>query len=363
MKWFRGGKASDYGGGRDTAGIVSWVTKKSGPPSTQLDGADAVAAFVEGKTGAVIGAFKAREGDAYEKFLAAANDGSLDDFQFADYAGADTDSVTLHTAHAEPATVDGEIAAFVLDNGYPLVDVLPEAWSRYQKKGLPLAILFTDPASESDDAVNAIKAAAEKVKGKFSFSLADGVRFKQQIERMGGSEELPSLAAMKLSGKANYPYDGELTADAVADWAQGIVDGAIKANLRSEEIPEDNTGGVFVAVGKNFDELIGGDKDVLLEIYAPWCGHCKSLAPIYEELGEKYASNDKVVIAKLDGTANDLEGVEYRGFPTLKFFPAGKGLAGMKDYDGGRTLDDFVTYLSENAVNAKDTGSDDKTEL
>lgn len=45
---------------------------------------------------------------------------------------------------------------------------------------------------------------------------------------------------------------------------------------------------VQVVVAENFDEIVNAqDKDVLIEFYAPWCGHCKNLEPKYKELGEK----------------------------------------------------------------------------
>lgn len=53
---------------------------------------------------------------------------------------------------------------------------------------------------------------------------------------------------------------------------------------------------------ENFDSLVLGSKNALVEFYAPWCGHCKQLAPKYEELAKVFAGDKNVVIAKLDAT-------------------------------------------------------------
>jgi protein disulfide-isomerase A6 len=112
---------------------------------------------------------------------------------------------------------------------------------------------------------------------------------------------------------------------------------------------------------ENFDEYIDGSKFALVEFFAPWCGHCKNLAPVYEELADAFAhAKDKVVIAKVDADAHRDLGTKFdvKGFPTLKWFPKGK--TEPEAYEGGRDLNDFAQYITQrtgtispiNAVNS-----------
>ncbi|CRK28765.1 hypothetical protein BN1723_018361, partial [Verticillium longisporum] len=79
---------------------------------------------------------------------------------------------------------------------------------------------------------------------------------------------------------------------------------------------------VIDLIPSNFDKVVlKSGKPTLVEFFAPWCGHCKTLAPVYEELALAFEnSKDKVQIAKVDADAQKELGKRFgiQGFPTLK---------------------------------------------
>merc|ERR1719265_2439875 len=121
-----------------------------------------------------------------------------------------------------------------------------------------------------------------------------------------------------------YPFTEEMTADGVRTFVSDFLAGKLNPTLKSEEVAaDDQTHDVVVVRGTSFaDIVLENDEDVLVEFYAPWCGHCKKLAPILDEVGARLKNNANVVIAKMDSTANEVnvDGLSVKGYPTLYFF-------------------------------------------
>lgn len=231
---------------------------------------------------------------------------------------------------------------------------------------IPLAYIFSETEEEREALSKELKPVAEKHKGAINFATIDAKAFGQHAGNLNLEVgKWPAFAIQDVSKNQKYPFSDQGDVKAISEKKIGsfvadFVAGKIEPSIKSEPIPEKQEGPVTVVVAKNYQELvIDNDKDVLLEFYAPWCGHCKALAPKYEELAALYKGHtDKVVVAKVDATANDVPD-EIAGFPTIKLFK-GKDKSAPVDYSGSRTVEDLVKFIRENGSHQVDAKIEEK---
>lgn len=359
LKYFVNGKASDYGGGRTADTIVSWLKKRALPAVSELADQAAVDALAKDNDLVCVGRVAPDSDEA--KVLADFADSFRDDCTTGSINDGTVPSFEL-LMNGETLVMEGDftqenLEKFFSTERFPLIDEIgPENYKLYMDRGLPIVWLAID--SDNSAARDAVEVEAGKYKGELSVVWVDAVKFKQHVEGNLGIKANPGVMIVRDSDNKKFKFEGDvLNADELAAFFSGYSDGTLTPFLKSQPIPDDNDGDVTVIVGKNFDDVaLDATKHVLVEFYAPWCGHCKKLAPIWDELGAKYADDDRVTIAKCDATENDTQET-VQGFPTIYYY--GPDNESTK-YEGGRELDNFVDYLEARLPAAADADAKDE---
>jgi len=243
-----------------------------------------------------------------------------------------------------------------------LDEVGPDNYAVYAESGKPLAYLFLDPSEENkEEHIKTFRPIAERFHDKVNFVWIDAIQFGDHAKALNLQDnKWPAFVIQELEKQLKFPYPQEQSLDAekIEEMVESYLSGALKPELKSKPIPETQDGPVFELVGRQFEEIVFDEsRDVFIEFYATWCGHCKRLKPTWDSLGQHFSSfKDRLTIAKMEATENDIPPsatLQVSGFPTLKFKKAGS--RDFIDYNGDRSLENLVAFVHENAKNSLDT--------
>jgi len=345
LKLFKNGVPSDYEGDRTAEAIVSFMKKQSAPAITELKEAEDITKFSGEDRVVIVGFFADKSSPQYTIFHETA-DKLRNSLSFGEIVGASESLLSSFGISSTPAVVlfkkfdegkqvlesskftdSNSLTSFINTFSVPLFDEIGgHNYKIYVESVVPLAYLFVDLTVEGQKEKlvdNTLLEVSRANRGKVNFVFIDWAKYQKHAERLGLSGKVvPALVIEKIDDGLHYAYDEqkEITKEGVSEWIAKFVSGELSPTIKSEEIPAENNGPVITVVAKSFDSIVlDSTKDVLLEFYAPWCGHCKKLVPTFDELGTNFKPVQSIVIAKIDATANDVP-AKYgiRGFPTIK---------------------------------------------
>lgn len=392
LKIFRGSEESpsEYQGPREAAGIVTYCKGEFGPASVQLNTtAEVTALKTPGEDINVLGVFKGGADAAGLKVFVEVADSMrgaavfshvVDSSIVSDSLSSD-DSVLIYKSFDDKEAVyDGAmekeaLKKWIETKSTPRLVSLDK--NPVNKK--PLSVMFADDKPKvigilpiESDKIAAFKEAliaANDAHEDLHVLYLDPKENPGALDFFGvKAEDAPIVVVHAPQSNSKYS-SGTVDVSKVVSWIADFKAGKVEKIVKSEEIPASQDGPVTVVVGKSFDSVVRSGKNVFIEFYAPWCGHCKRLEPVWDELAEKFKGADNLTIAKMDATANDVPDSTFdvKGFPTLYFVQSSGTIS---KYEGGRTIEDLTKFVEEKAgvapsesASKSDDASDKKDEL
>ncbi|KAL2211121.1 disulfide isomerase [Sarocladium strictum] len=121
-----------------------------------------------------------------------------------------------------------------------------------------------------------------------------------------------------------------------------------KTSIKQQGKLKTHNSSIEMLTEKTFHEKVGGEKNVFVAFTAPWCGHCKKLAPTWEAVAATLSS-DNTIIGKVDVESGNNKAMARKlgigGYPTILWFPAGSNES--VKYTGKRTEESLLEFVKE----------------
>ncbi|XP_050231328.1 protein disulfide isomerase-like 1-6 [Mercurialis annua] len=340
---FVNGTSLVYSGGFSAEDIVIWARKKTGVPVTRLSSISEAEDFLEKYHMFVLGVFEKVEGHEHKEFLkAAVSDNEIQFVEISDLTVAkvlfpdikSTNFIGLVKSEPErytayEGTFDMEnILQFLAHNKFPLVTSLTELNSiRVFSSPIKRQVIVFAQADNFKDLLEPLQEVARKFKSEIMFiyiDIEDENQAKPLLTLFGLEDSEETLvAAFDNKMNSKYLLESDPSPSNIEDFCLGLLHGSLSTYYKSQPIPDNKDASIQIIVGKTFDDLVlSSPKNVLLEVYTPWCIACESTSKQIEKLAKHFKGLDSLVFAKIDASANEHPKLQVEEYPTLLFYPA-----------------------------------------
>jgi protein disulfide-isomerase A1 len=364
IKFFVEGAAVDYTGAREEEAMFVWIKSKTDSLVSKVKNLEEFHQLADKKI-AVVFITSEDKFDTLKPYNTLA--ASIDDIPF---------YFTFSPEVKEHLGVTGDVSLVVLrnfDDGMKIISAdsldFETMKSFLDTHRHPLVMPFDQPAAErifgsenstiflfTDETDNEttymFKKAAEKFgRGQLFFSQSPittgiGARLAEFMGVTANDANTVRIINFAEAPPLKYKLT-DVTEDSLEKFIRDFQENKLTPYYKSEKVPEKNNQPVKVVVGDTFEEMVlKSDKDVLLEAYAPWCGHCKQLEPIYNSLATKLAGDKDLLVVKMDAVANEHPHFKVQGFPTVRLYKRGSKDTPV-DFTGERTIEGFAQFLEK----------------
>ncbi|GMI82074.1 PROTEIN DISULFIDE ISOMERASE 4, ARABIDOPSIS THALIANA PROTEIN DISULFIDE ISOMERASE 4, PDI-like 1-6 [Hibiscus trionum] len=340
---FVNGIPQAYTGGFSAEEIVIWARKKTGVPVIRITTVTEAEDFLRKYHMFVIGLFEKFEGSDYEAFVKAAM--TDNEIQFAETNNIEVAKVLypdikainfLGIVKSEPeryTPYEGtfemkNILQFLDYNKFPLVTKLTELNSvRVYSSPVKLQVYVFAKADDFKTLLEPLQEVARKFMTKIMFIYIDIIdeNLAKPFLTLFGLEESKNtlVTAFDNKGSSKYLLQSDPTPSNIEEFCLGLQDGSISTYFKSQPIPDNNNASVLAVVGKTFDDLVlNSPKNVLLEVYTPWCINCETTSKQVEKLAKHFKGLDNLVFAKIDASANEHPKLQVDDYPSLFLYKA-----------------------------------------
>jgi len=255
---------------------------------------------------------------------------------------------------------DDSLTKFINIAKLPLMDKLSSTnYENYLQLDLPLFYFFYEKQEDVDTIGKDIEEIARRYRLKMNFVYVDVEKYSDSADNLGIEKKWPAILIQEPKTKLKYSYDSKdgFSKGFIQKFIVDYYDDKIKSFYHSEELPPRDPDDYLIRMNAYTFEKVALDitKDVFVLFYAEYCKPCRESIPILREMAAEAEPKNKVAIAYIDATLNDIPGKspfnKIDGFPTLVLFRGNRKnepiLFPTNDYYKA----DYIDFITQYAVN------------